>query len=341
MIADHPDDLVNDACFLRLREFVPEVETFLKIEGLNPAGSIKLKPARAMVDAAEENGDLRVGGRFIESSSGSFAVALAMIAASRGYTFISVVDPNISPLTREMIRALGGSIVPVQERDEHGGYLSSRIAEVRRRVEADPELIWLNQYANPQNPAAHFRGTARSISQEFGGVDAVVIGAGTTGTLMGCSEYFRQHSPDTLLVAVDTIGSVTFGGPPGIRYLPGLGSSREPELFGPTAADVHVLVDESSSIRMCRFIARRYGLLCGGSTGSILAATRYLAGVFPSGSRVVALAPDLGERYLGTVYDDDWVREHYGTIPEGIDDLDVTIVDASAVARPERESVTL
>ena len=176
----------------------------------------------------------------------------------------------------------------------------------------DPGLVWLNQYANPANAAAHSNTTAASVLRCIGRTDFLFIGAGTTGTLMGCVKHFRAYSPDTKIIAVDTTGSVTFADTPGSRYIPGLGTSRRPELCRPSAVDDVVLVPETDAVRMCRRVARERGLLLGGSSGSVLAAVDRFRLFLPSGSRVVALSPDLGDRYVQTVYDDEWVSRTYG-----------------------------
>ena len=312
MIFDDAFRIVNDEVFLELPEFVGQSRVFLKIEGLNAAGSIKLKPAVAMIEIAERRGLIQPGSSVIESTSGSLGIVIAMVAARKGFRFTCVVDPNISPQSLCIIKALGAEVVQVQERDANGGYLGTRIAAIHDRLAADPDLVWLNQYANRANPAAHAESTATSILCEVGHVDQLFVGAGTTGTLMGCVEHFRRFSPWTSIVAVDSAGSVTFGGEAGPRHIPGIGSSRRPEIYRPGSADSEVLIDEVETVRMCRHVARRYGILVGGSTGTVLAAVAASASAIPAGSRVVAISPDLGDRYVRTVYNDEWVLSTFG-----------------------------
>ncbi|MFJ8054672.1 2,3-diaminopropionate biosynthesis protein SbnA [Streptomyces sp. NPDC096142] len=313
MIYQHACDIVTDEVFLELDGVLPGRHLFLKLEGMNPAGSVKLKSALGMVEDAERRGVLWPGGRIVESSSGSLGIALSVIAASRGYRFTCVTDPNVSPQSLALIRALGTEVVQVTQRDHNGGYLGTRIARIREMTESDPGLVWLNQYANPANAQAHARRTATSILKNIGHVDVLLVGAGTTGTLMGCTRHFRAFSPWTKIVAVDTEGSVTFGGPPGPRHIPGLGTSRRPELCRPDQVDEVVLVDERDAVRMCRRLAREHGLPLGGSTGSVLAALQSIADGIPAGSRVVVLSPDMGDRYAKTIYDDLWVADTFGT----------------------------
>ncbi|MCQ8186829.1 2,3-diaminopropionate biosynthesis protein SbnA [Streptomyces rugosispiralis] len=320
---DSAQDLVFDRVFLRIDGLVPDIRLLLKIEGFNPAGSIKLKTAIGLVEDAERWNLLRPGGHIIESSSGNLGVALASVCAARGYRFTCVTDPNTSPQNAALIRTFGARVVVVDKKDANGGYLQSRIDYIHDRLRDDPALFWPNQYANEANPRIHRDRTAAAILDEVPEVDHLFVGAGTTGTLMGCAAHFREHSPRTRIVAVDTAGSVTFGYPPGKRHLPGLGASRKPELCDPRLVDDIVIVPEAEAVRMCRTIASSRGIATGGSTGSVLAAVVRRGPALPPGSTVVAIAPDTGDRYLNTIYNDAWVEERFGhqaLIPAGADD---------------------
>ncbi|MFL5517045.1 MAG: 2,3-diaminopropionate biosynthesis protein SbnA, partial [Gemmatimonadales bacterium] len=298
--------------FLHLGDAIENVDVYLKMEALNPAGSIKLKAAVSMVEDAERRGVLRPGGHLIESSSGSLGIALAMVSATKGYRFLCVTDPNTSPQSLDIMRALGADVVEVDWRDSSGGYLGSRISYIEQRVAVDPELVWLNQYANPANPIVHDRCTAAAITTEIAHVDYLFVGTGTSGTLMGCVSHFRRVSPDTKIIAVDAVGSVSFGAPAGPRFIPGIGASRRPDIFCPELVDEMILVPEDDTIRTCRWLARQHGLFAGGSTGSVVSAILRRAPELPSGSRVVGISPDFGDRYARTIYDDAWVLERFG-----------------------------
>jgi 2,3-diaminopropionate biosynthesis protein SbnA len=309
--------IINDSNFVRVRGMGPR-NLFLKLEAFNAAGSIKIKTALGMVDAVEASGRLTPDSVLIESSSGSLGVALSIISAERGYRFTCVVDANTAPTNIKQMKLLGANVVMITERDQNGGYLGNRIAYIQKQVASDARHLWLNQYANPENPRAHARGTARAIVNAFEQVDYLVVGAGTTGTLMGCQQYFSQHSPATRIVAVDSVGSVTFGHPPGPRYVPGLGTSRKPEIFDPHGIHQLEMVPEIDTIAMCRYLARSNGILAGGSTGTVLAAVYRMRDAFPPGATVVAISPDFGERYLDTIYDDEWVIDRFGRIPPAL-----------------------
>lgn len=292
-------------------------DAHLKIEGLNPAGSIKLKTALSLIEDAEARGLLRPGGALIESSSGNLGIAVSMAAASYGYRFTCVVDPNTPRESVKLMKTFGAEVVEVDERDENGGYLEARIETVKKRLAQDNALIWLNQYANPANPAAHYAQTAREILARFPEPDYLVIGAGTTGTLTGCAQLVKDLKLSTRIVAVEPVGSITFGGAPAKRRIPGLGTSRRPEICRPELVDHVIWVEEEAAITTCREIARGMGLLIGGSTGTVIAgARRFLreAGVRRADGEagtVVILSPDNGDRYLNTVYDDDWVATEF------------------------------
>lgn len=235
-----------------------------------------------------------------------------MVCAAKGYKFVCVIDPNISAPNRKLMQALGAEMIMVDQRDENGGYLNSRIRLIEQMVAQNPDYIWLNQYKNPTNPFAHYQATSRSIAHKFPHVDYLFVGAGTTGTLMGCKNYFAEHHPHTKVIAVDTVGSVTFGLPGGTRHIPGLGTSRLPEIFEPSGIHDFLSIPEEQTIKVCRWLAQRYGLLFGGSTGTVLAGIQQWAPNIRPDDVVMAISPDMGERYLETIYSDDWVSQRIG-----------------------------
>jgi N-(2-amino-2-carboxyethyl)-L-glutamate synthase len=296
--------------------YLPDATTYVKLEGLNPAGSIKIKSAMEMVNQAELAGLIGPGTQIIESSSGNLGVALATICAARGYRLTIVTDPNANDRSVRFIRALGAEVVVIDRRDAAGGFLQSRIDEIHRQLEQTPDLLWLNQYANPANAAAHEKYTATELFEQAGIVpDWLFVGAGTTGTLMGCLSYVRAARLPTVVVAVDTCGSVLFSNTPGRRYIPGLGASRRPELLADDGTFPRTHVEEIDTIHTCRRVAREYGLLLGGSSGTVLAAISQFANRIGEDASVVAISPDMGYGYLDTIYDDRWVMERFGVLP--------------------------
>ncbi|MFD8546245.1 2,3-diaminopropionate biosynthesis protein SbnA [Streptomyces sp. NPDC059649] len=313
-----PHEFNADDLFVDLEPLVGE-PLMLKCEGFNFAGSIKLKAARAMVDAAERRGRLRPGSTLVESSSGNLGVALSLLAASRGYRFLCVTDSRCTLGARQLMQALGSEVHVITTPDPVDGLLGARLAHVRELCAGNEDFLWLNQYANPDNGQAHYDTTGPEILRAFPDLSVLFVGAGTTGTLMGCARYLRDHKPSARVVAVDAAGSVTFGGPARTRMIPGLGTGVRPPLLDESLVDDVVMVAEPDTIRSCRRLARR-GFLFGGSTGTVVGgALAWLARhPLPPGGRAVAIAPDLGERYLDTVYQEQWVVDLYG--PQTLDD---------------------
>jgi N-(2-amino-2-carboxyethyl)-L-glutamate synthase len=306
-----PQEFNEAELYVNLRSIFGQ-SLFLKCEGFNFAGSIKLKAATGMVEAAERDGYIRPGSILIESSSGNLGVAVSLIAASKGYRFLCVTDSRCNLSTRRLMEALGSEVHIITEPNPTTGLLGARIDYVKSLCLSDDRYVWLNQYANPENWKAHYRTTAPEISRRFPNLDVLFIGAGTTGTLMGCAHYFREWHRPVRIVAIDPVGSQTFGGPPARRMIPGLGTSVRPALLDEQYVDEIVRVEEVDTIRACHRLARS-GFLFGGSTGTVISgAMNWLARYDGANLTAVAIAPDLGERYLDTVYQSNWVQALYG-----------------------------
>jgi N-(2-amino-2-carboxyethyl)-L-glutamate synthase len=210
------------------------------------------------------------------------------------------------------MEALGSQVHVIAEPDANGGFLDARIDHVRALCASDEKYVWLNQYTNPGNWKAHYRRTAPAIAAAFPRLDVLFVGAGTTGTLMGCARFFREWHRPVRVVAVDSVGSVTFGGTPRRRMIPGLGTSIRPALLDESYVDYVVHVEEADTIRACHRLARN-GFLFGGSTGTVVSgAMHWLAQHDARDLTAVAIAPDLGEHYLDTIYRTNWLRDLYG-----------------------------
>lgn len=311
IIHDDIVDLVLDDVFLRLKDFADDLDLIMKIEAFNGAGSVKVKTALGLIEDCERRGLLRPGMGVVESSSGNLGIALAMIARRRRYRFTCVADPNMAPSNLALIQVMGGDVEVVTERDSNGGFLGTRIARVRSLVQADPSLVWVNQYANPAAAEAHRRSTADALFRSLGPLDYLFVGAGTTGTIMGCAHYIREHRLPTRLIAVDSEGSVTFGYPPGRRHLSGLGTSRRPEQLIEGLIDDVVMVPEIEAVWACREVVERWGYFGGASTGSVFAGVRRHLPRMSLPARAAMISPDMGRPYLDTVYSDAWVAEAF------------------------------
>jgi N-(2-amino-2-carboxyethyl)-L-glutamate synthase len=310
MIIESPLQLIFRDLFYRLPAFAESHDVFLKLEGFNVTGSIKVKTAIGLVEDLEQRGVVRPNETvLVESSSGNLGLALSLVCAIKGYKFVCVTDPNANRAAIRGMELYGAKIIVVEDRDPAGGYLGSRLKKIDQILQSDPNAVWLDQYANIANKNVHAEQTANEIAREFDKVDWVFIGTGTTGTLAGISERLRQEFPGIKVVAVEPVGSVTFGGAPGKRSIPGIGSSVRPKLADLAKPDRIVAVNEEKTVEACLSFVRDYHLLVGGSTGTVLAAVRQLAPEFRRGDSIVAISADLGEKYLDTIYDPAWVEK--------------------------------
>ncbi|NUP31476.1 MAG: 2,3-diaminopropionate biosynthesis protein SbnA [Streptomycetaceae bacterium] len=313
---------VGSTPLIELERLLPGFDgrLFAKMERFNPGGSIKDRPAVSMLMDEIRSGRL-VPGRsvVVESSSGNLAVGLAQVCRYHDIRFICVVDAKTTEQNLAILRALHAEFEVVTEPDADGEYLSVRLRRVKELVRSIPHAYWTNQYANEMNPRAH-TGTMREIVEALDGrVDYLFSATSTTGTLLGCSRYVREHGLDTKVIAVDAVGSVLFGpdpvsGPPPRRLIPGHGASVRSALFEPGTADEVVHVSDLDCVVGCRRLGLREALLAGGSSGATVAAFERLRPRLPPGSVCVLIFPDGGDRYLHTVYSDSWVQEHFGEV---------------------------
>lgn len=311
MIIKKFSDLASSSLFYQLDGFLVGRSIFLKIEGLNVAGSIKLTPAKAMIQSLMESHLFTNSTSIIESSSGNLGIALSIVCKENNIPFTCVVDPNTVPRNIELMRLYGANICMVTKRDENGGYLGSRISEIHERLQNNPHLIWTNQYASHINPRSHYEKTANEILKEFSRVDYLFIGSGTTGTLVGCAKHFEKYSPITKIIAVDAEGSVTFASAPKKRYIPGLGTSMKPSITTLDNVSEVIHISEQDTIATCLEVVDRYGILVGASTGTVLCGIKKLEARMLTNTVIVAISPDLGERYIDTVYNLEWVKNFY------------------------------
>ncbi len=310
MIIESPLDLIFRDLFYRLPAFAGSHDVFLKLEGFNVTGSIKIKTAIELVEDLERRGIAKPHETvLVESSSGNLGLALSLVCAIKGYKFICVTDPNANRAAIRGIELYGAKVIVVEDRDPVNGYLGSRLKKIDQLLQSNPNAVWLNQYANIANKNVHAEQTANEIAREFDKVDWVFVGTGTTGTLAGISERLRQGFPKIKVVAVEPVGSVTFGGAPAKRNIPGIGTSVRPKLADLANPDRIVAVSEEKTVEACLSFVRDCHLLVGGSTGTVLAAIKQLAPEFTRGDTIVAISADLGEKYLDTVYDPIWVEE--------------------------------
>jgi len=283
---------------------------FAKLEYVNPVGSIKDRPAFWILKRAAQRGEICDETTVIESSSGNFAAALAAFTRLVGLRFIPVIDPKISSTYESFLRRICPRVVKVKELDDTGGYLKTRLAMVKHLCATVPNAYWTNQYGNLDAMEAHYELTAGEICAEFDSLDYVFIGVSTGATIAGVSRRLKERYPNIRVIAVDTEGSVIFGGAPRKRHIPGIGSSIVPSLLSHAEIDDVVLIPEREAVQACRELLTIHGLFAGGSSGSAFAAVKRYSGKMRRSRRptVLFLCADRGTAYLDTVFDAGWVN---------------------------------
>lgn len=309
---------------------------YLKLESCNPGGSIKEKNAVWLVNDAECRGDLGPGGTIVEASSGNFGLALAMVGAVRGYRVIIVVDQNATPTARRMLRAHGAELFEITPEmiAEHRTRHLARIAKARELSRTISGAWYPCQHYNPSNPSAHSDYTAEEIIQAFpDGLEALVVGTSTGGQLSGLGRRLLPRFPELRIIAVDVKGSQIFTTEPGTYQMTGLGLSFRPPNLDYSSIHSCYIVPERLAYSTCHAIARREGLLMGGSTGAIVAAGIHAAKCLPLSARICLIGPDGGDRYLQTLYDPDWL-ERNGFHLTGVGDLEDDIGRTLVPFRP-------
>ncbi len=290
------------------------LELHAKLENTNGIGTIKDRPAMWILKRAIERGDIVPGTRIVESSSGNFACALATFSAMLGLEFIPVIDPNVSPINEAYLRATCRRVVKVDERDDTGGFLKTRLRVVQELRAEAPGAYWPDQYNNPDGAAAHYELTGVEICRALPAVDYVFLGVGSAGTIAGVSRRVKEMVPTARIVAVDIVGSLIFGKSPGRRLIPGIGSSISPGLLTRAHIDAIEIVSERQTIDACDELLRTHGLFVGGSTGSVYAAIqnhfRHLPRSIPR-PKVLFLCCDRGSSYVTTVFNPEWVAANF------------------------------
>lgn len=276
------------------------VEMVLKLEGMNPSSSVKDRIAVEMINTAEAEGKIIPGQTvLVEPTSGNTGIALAMVAAARGYRLILTMPETMSAERRAMLRAYGAQL----ELTPGAEGMSGCIRRAQEIVDGLPQAYMLQQFNNPANPAGHRRTTALEIWEDTEGqVDLLVAGVGTGGTITGVSEILKQYKPGLQAIAVEPLQSpVISGGSPGPHRIQGIGAGFIPEVFNRRIVDEVITIGDDEAIAYSRRLAKEEGLLSGISTGAALAAA-IRVGQRPehAGKLMVVIQPSYGERYLST-----------------------------------------
>ncbi len=307
------EKIITETPIVRLED--DRLELYTKLEYLNGIGSIKDRPAFWILKRAIERHDICPGTTVIESSSGNFACALATFCSILALDFIAVIDPNISPLYEAYLRVQCKRVVKVDERDDTGGFLKTRLRITRALLDQVPQSYWPNQYENRDGMAAHYRFTGTEICRALPRLDCVFLGVGSGGTLAGVSRRLKEHDASIRIVAVDPEGSMIFGKTPRPRHIPGIGSSISPALVREALIDDIAIVPERDAVAACHLLLQRHGLFVGGSSGAVYAAIQtYFRRNPPAMSRprVLFLCMDRGTAYVQTVFNPDWVASRLG-----------------------------
>jgi 2,3-diaminopropionate biosynthesis protein SbnA len=290
---------------------VEGMNLFAKLEYVNPVGSIKDRPAYWILKRAAGRGEICEETTVVESSSGNFAAALAAFTRLLGLRFIPVIDPNIAGTYESFLRRLCPTVVKVEDRDDTGGFLKTRLEMVKHLCATIPNAYWTNQYGNLDAVQAHYELTAGEICADFASLDYVFIGVSTAGTIAGVSRRLKERYPNVRIIAADAQGSVIFGDAPRKRHIPGVGSSIVPPLLSHATIDDVVLIPERETVAACRELLNTHGLFVGGSSGTAFAAVKRYAPRMPKAKRptVLFLCADRGTPYLDTVFDPTWATK--------------------------------
>lgn len=302
---------------VKLSRVMPDAhfKLYAKLEGLNPGGSTKDRPAFSIIRHAIDNGDIQPGTVVIESSSGNMGIGLAQACTYYGLRFICVVDPKATVQNVRLLKAYGAEVDVVQEPDKQTGeYLQARLNRVKSLLNSTENTFWPNQYSHRYNPIAHYQTMHELVTELEGELDYLFCATSTCGTIRGCAEYAREHNLSTRIFAVDAVGSVIFGGANGKRLIPGHGAAVRPALYQEDVAERCIHVTDLQCVVGCRRLVRDEAILAGGSSGAVLMAIEQVKNEIEPGATCAAIFADKGERYLDTIYSDSWVEENFGNV---------------------------
>ncbi|MEP6994409.1 MAG: cysteine synthase family protein [Acidobacteriota bacterium] len=293
--AANAPDLIGSTPMVELSRFARgAARVFAKLEWYNPGGSVKDRIARAMIDDAQARGLLQPGGTIVEATSGNTGVAVAVVAAARGYRCVIVMPEGYGAVKAKLIAAAGAEIVWTKA----DAKIAGAIARAEEIVRATAGAFQPSQFHNPANPRAHYETTGPEIAEQIGGrIDAWVAGVGTTGTFTGVARYLSQRHPGILRVAVEPQGSILGGGEPGPHDVEGIGLSQLWPILDRSLIDEVMAIGDAESFATCRTLAREEGLFVGGSSGTAAAAALRIARRLGPEKIVVTLFPDGAERY--------------------------------------------
>ncbi len=301
---------IGNTGLIRLSHLFPEKEVYGKLELMNPAGSIKDRTSKFVIEESLRLGLITKDSWIVESTSGNMGIGLAQVCLYYGIKLRLVVDPFINRQTLLLLKAYHAEIEMVNEKDQGGSYLNTRIKRVQELLQELPNAFWTRQYENELNPLTHHQ-TAKEIVAQLGiAPDYILAATSTCGTLMGLASYCHENRKGTKVIPVDAQGSVIFGGNPGKRVIPGFGASRKSSLLDTNILEPPLIMEEWESIVGCKKLLDREAILAGGSTGALVSAIDKMDLV--PGQKAVIILCDRGERYLETIYSEPWIEKTYG-----------------------------
>jgi cysteine synthase len=311
VIYDNILQTIGNTPVVRLQRIAPDhVTMYVKIEAFNPIGSVKDRLAFAMIDAAERDGSLKPGQTVVEATSGNTGIALAMVCAARGYPFVATMVETFSIERRKIMRALGARVILTPAAERGTGM-------VRRAEQLAEKYGWFltRQFENPANPAYHRQTTGPEILRDFAGrrLDYWVTGWGTGGTLTGAGEVIKLARPEVKIVATEPAGASLLGGGQWAPHkIQGWTPDFLPDVLNPKVHDLLLPVSDEAGKQTALRLAREEGIFVGISSGATLAAALKVAEQADSGSVILAMLPDTGERYLSSYL--------FDGVPDGSDD---------------------
>ena len=296
-VSDDITQLVGHTPMLQLKKLVPtgSADVFVKLESLNPGGSVKDRAAIGIIAQAEKDGKLQPGGTIVEATAGNTGIGLALIGVNRGYKVKLFVPEKFSEEKVIIMRALGAEVTRTPEAEGMAG----AIRMAKELAAKEPNAFLAAQFDNPANADFHYETTAREIYEQMEGhVDAVALGCGTAGTFTGVARFLKERNHGVYAVAVETQGSVLGGGKPGPHKVEGIGNTFVPGNFDKSVCDEVFQVTDEQAFGMVKELAAREGVLGGSSAGANVYAALEIARRLGAGKRVVTIIPDSAERYL-------------------------------------------
>jgi len=311
-------DLIGNTPLVRVQRLdTGPCQLFLKLESQNPGGSIKDRIALSMVNAAERDGQLKPGGTLVEATAGNTGLGLALIAALKGYKLKLVIPDKMSAEKIFHLRALGAEVI-ITRSDVEKGHPDYYQDKARALAESTPGAFYVNQFENPANPLTHEQSTGPEIWQQTGGqLDAVIAGVGSGGTLTGLGRYFKRVAPHVQMVLADPQGSILA---PTIKYgvsppcgswlVEGIGEDFIPTNFDTSLVSQAYSIPDSESISTARALLQQEGILCGSSSGTLIAAALRYCREQTTPKRVVTLVCDSGNKYLSKIFNPYWLDDH-------------------------------